>query len=277
MMRLKEFTLFILTHSKESNIINLSAQMSYRILMAFIPFLMLLYNFINIFSQTVNTALYADFTFLFPESFYNYFEFAQENSVKVTDSGNSNLIILFFILTVSISASYSLINILNRIFKDYEKRELIALWIQATIYFFLFLAIILLMLIIYLVGEYLIYYLSLWFNFSSFSTILFNLFTIIYFFIVSAIILTLIYMFAPKKRLKLNHSYPGAVFVSFFWVILFMIYRFLIHSNVDFTNFFTDLQGPFILMFEIYLIAFVLNLGAVVNLYFMKLYKRRRR
>ncbi|WKY44332.1 YhjD/YihY/BrkB family envelope integrity protein [Eubacteriaceae bacterium ES2] len=276
MLRLKEFSLFILTHSKESNIINLSAQMAYRILMAFIPFLMLLYNFINIFSQKVNTTLYTDFTFLFPESFLNYFQFAQENTAKVVNSSSSNWIILFFILTVSVSASYSLINILNRIFKDYEKRELIALWIQAIVYFLLFLAIILLMLIMYLVGEYVIYYLTLWFHLSSMSAILFNLFTIVYFFVVSSIILTLIYMFAPKKRLHLNHSYPGAVFVSFFWVILFMIYRFFVHSNVDFTNFFTDLQGPFVLLFEVYLLAFILNLGAVVNMYFVKAYRKGR-
>jgi membrane protein len=275
MLRLKEFSLFILNHSKESNIINLSAQMAYRILMAFIPFLMLLYNFINIFSQKINATLYTDFTFLFPESFINYFQFAQDNTVNmVNSSSTSNLIILFFILTVSVSASYSLINTLNRIFKDYEKRELIALWIQAIVYFLLFLAIILLMLIIYLVGEYLVYYLTLWFHLSNVSAILFNLFTTIYFFIVSSIILTLIYMFAPKKRLHFNHAYPGAVFVSFFWVVLFMIYRFFVHSNVDFSNFFTDLQGPFVLLFEIYLLAFNLNLGAVVNMYFIKIYRK---
>lgn len=275
MSRIKDFFYFLFVQGRDSNVVNLSAQMSYRVLTAFIPLLMLIYNFTNWFSRKLDTNFLNDFSWILPSSLLESLTIAQEHSADISFSANSNLVISFFALYISVSAMHALIVSLNRIFEQREQREGVALWLQAIVYLILFLIIILLIFLIYIIGEYLLEFLFALFQLPDTLPFFLGIFSFIYLLVVTSIIFTLIYMFAPKKPLKLLASLPGGIFVSFFWVSIFIIYWFFVSVNLDFTNFFFQLQGPFSLLIGVYLIAFTLNLGAVVNLYSFKFLERK--
>ena len=249
--------------------------MSYRVLTAFIPLLMLIYNFINWFSRNLSNTFFKDFDWVIPNSILEYLYIAKAQSADISFSTSSNIIISFVALYISVSAMHALIVSLNRIFEHRDQRQGISLWIQAIVYLILFLIILFLIFFTYIVGEYLLEFFFNWFQLSENLSFFLGIFSFIYILVVASIIFTLIYMFAPKKPLKLSASLPGGIFVSFFWIVIFIIYWFFVSVKLDFTIFFFQLQGPFSLLISVYLIAFILNLGAVVNLYSFKFLERK--
>jgi membrane protein len=264
---LKCFSRFLYAQGRENNIINLSAQMSYRTLSAFIPFLMLLYNLINWFSAGVNETLVFVLSKILPQSIMDYVNLAMENASTISFSWGTNLILGFFILYVSVSAMHSLITSLNRISGQKETRGIIALWIQSILYLFLFLLIIFFTVFFYLFGEKLLAFIFNALNLSEFFAVFIILFTLLYIIIVPALIFTLIYMYAPKNHLGFFEALPGGAFVSICWFTILFSYALFANVALDFSTFFFNLQGPFSLFFVVYLICFTLTLGAVVNLY----------
>jgi membrane protein len=264
---LKCFSRFLYVQGRKNNIINLSAQMSYRTLSAFIPFLMLLYNLINWFSAGVNETLFFVLSKILPQSIMDYVNLAMENANTISFSWGTNLILGFFILYVSVSAMHSLITSLNRIFGQEETRGIIALWIQSILYLFLFLLIIFFTVFFYLFGEQLLALIFNALNISEFFAVFTILFTLLYMIIVPTLIFTLIYMYAPKNHLSFFEALPGGAFVSISWFMILSIYALFANAALDFNTFFVNLQGPFSLFFVVYLICFTLTLGGVVNLY----------
>ncbi|MBP8865147.1 MAG: YihY/virulence factor BrkB family protein [Acetobacterium sp.] len=264
---LKCFSRFLYVQGRKNNIINLSAQMSYRTLSAFIPFLMLLYNFINWFSAGVNETLVFVLSKILPQSIMAYVNLAMENANTISFSWGTNLILGFFILYVSVSAMHSLITSLNRIFGPDETRGVIALWIQSILYLILFLLIIFFTFFFYLFGEKLLAFIFNALNISEFFAAFIILFTLLYIIIVPTLIFTLIYMYAPKNHLGFFEALPGGAFVSISWFVILTLYTLFANTALDFKTFFVNLQGPFSLFFVVYLICFTLTLGGVVNLY----------
>jgi len=267
MVFIKNFTRFLFTEGKKNNIINLSAQMSYQALLAFIPFMMLLYNFLNWISSEINVKFMTAFSRFLPDSILDYFQTAAENTINTPISTGSNLLIGFFILTVSISAMFSLLTSLNRIFGQKESRGIPGLLVQAILYLFLFLIMILFTIVFYAFGENILYLILNLLNFSQAFTVFLTAFGILYIGIVTTLIFTLIYMFAPKHRLDFFEALPGGLFVSIGWMSLLFIYNLVAKPFLNITAFFSNIQGPFSLCILIFMICFTLALGGVINLY----------
>lgn len=264
---LKCFSRFLITEGKKNNIVNLSAQMSYRALLAFIPFMMLLYSFINWFSTEINNKLVSLLADILPTSLMNYIYFSMDNADTISFSLSSNMLIGFFILYVSVSAMHALIKSLNRIFGHDETRGLIALWIQSVLYLFLFLSIIIFTLFLYLFGERVFHFIFETLNLSELFTLFIAIFSCLYLLIVTTFIFTFIYMFAPKNHLTVSEAFPGGLFVSICWFIILLVYAFFADSFLDYSTFFLNIQGPFSLFIAIFVICFSLTLGGVVNLF----------
>lgn len=263
------FSRFLVTQGKKNNIVNLSAQMSYRALLAFIPFIMLLYNFINWFSSKMNDVFMAGLSKILPTSIIDYFHSASESAINTPISFGTNLVIGFFILYVSISAMYSLIISLNRIFGQEETRGTIALWFQSVLYLFLFLLIILLTIIFYLFGAKIFDLIFTIVNLSQIFDVFLTVFSVLYIVIITALVFTLIYMFAPKNHLSFFEALPGGLFVSVGWMSILFVYNIFAKPFMNITTFFNNIQGPFSLCIVIFMICFTLTLGGVVNLYSM--------
>ncbi|MGV8906580.1 MAG: YihY/virulence factor BrkB family protein [Acetobacterium sp.] len=264
---IKGFSRFLIAQGKQNNIINLSAQMSYRALLAFIPFLMLLYNFLNWASIEVNKKLIAELSKFLPASILKLLHSAIENSINTPISTGTNLLFGFFIFYVSVSAMYSLIISLNRIFGQEETRGIPGLLVQSILYLFLFLIILLFTIIFYIFGKNILYLLFNILNLSQTFAFFLAAFSVLYVSVVTALIITLIYMFAPKKHLNFFQALPGGLFVSIGWLSILFIYNIFAKPFLDLTTFFNNIQGPFSLCILIFMICFTLTLGGIINLY----------
>ncbi len=264
---IKCFSHFLYIQGRNHHIVNLSAQMSYRTLSAFIPFLMLLYSFVNWFSAGVNETLIYVFSKILPPSIMTYVNLAMENSHTLTFSLGTNLVLGCFILYVSVSAMHSLITSLNRISGQEETRGMAALWIQSILYLFLFLLLIFFTFFFYLFGEKLFFFIFNTLDLSDFFAVFIIFFTLLYTLVVPTLIFTLIYMYAPKNHLGFFEALPGGAFVCLSWTVILSLYALFDDAPLDFDRFFSNLQGPFSLFVTVYLICFSLTLGGVVNLY----------
>ena len=264
---INRFSRFLFTQGKKNHIINLSAQMSYQALLAFIPFMMLVYNFLNWISTEMNGKFMAALSNFLPASVLDYFHTAAENTINTPISTGSNLLIGFFILFVSISAMFSLIISLNRIFGQEETRSIPGLIVQAILYLLLFLVMILFTIIFYALGENTLYHIFNLFNLSQIFTVFLTAFGILYVGVITTLIFTLIYKFAPKNHLSFFEALPGGLFVSIGWMSLLFIYNIVAKPFLNLTTFFNNVQGPFFLCIFIYTICFTLTLGGVINLY----------
>ncbi|MGL4607519.1 MAG: YihY/virulence factor BrkB family protein [Eubacteriaceae bacterium] len=275
--RIKEFTYFMFKKSQDHHVVNLSAQMSYRLLLAFIPFFMLLYNLIHWFYSELSHSNLDFLSNILPKIFIDYISAAQINAQNTPISLGSNLLIGFFILYVSIAAMHSLIHALNRIFGQEETRGFFALWFQSFLYLFLFIFVIFLTILFYFLGENIITFVfSILHIPLAFFPIL-EIFTFIYLLGTVAIVFTLIYQYSPKVHLKFFEALPGGLFVALGWMLLFFIYQSFVNSFLDFTHYLKDLQGPFSLCALIFLISLIITLGAIVNLYVIKKNKKKER
>lgn len=266
----KRFILFIIKESQKNHVINLSAQMSYRALLAFIPFLMLMYNFINWISGELNSTLLLGLSKIFPKSIMDYMNTAMENAINTPISLGTNLVFGFFILYVSISAMHSLIYSLNKIFHQEENRGIFALWIQSILYLFLFLILIISTLFFYAFGEKLLSFIFMSFNLPKAFSMLVTVFGATYLLLVMTFIFTLIYKFAPKTNLDFFHALPGGFFVALGWMFLFYLYQFFASSLFNFAQVLSDFQGPFSLVILIFLVCLLIILGALVNLFIIE-------
>lgn len=244
--------------------------MSYQALLAFIPFMMILYNFLNWISRETSERLIAALSNSLPASILDYFRSAMDNAANASISTETNLFIGFFILYISIAAMFSLIISLNRIFEQEETRSIPGLLIQAILYLFLFLVIILFTIIFYIFGENIFYFIFSILNISQFFALFLTAFGVLYVGIVTTLICTLIYMFAPKNHLNFFEALPGGLFVSIGWMFILFIYNIIAKPFLNFTTFFNNIQGPFSLCILIYTICFTLTLGGVINLYAME-------
>ncbi len=75
----------------------------------------------------------------------------------------------------------------------------------------------------------------------------------------------ILYTIAPNKRVKSKNVGYGALFTSFSWVIITSIYSYYINNIAHYSTFYGGLANLVILMFWIYLLAYVFTIGMALN------------
>lgn len=82
---------------------------------------------------------------------------------------------------------------------------------------------------------------------------------IMYFFI------KILYTIAPNKKVKSKSVGYGALFTSFGWIVITYIYSYYINNIAHYSTFYGGLANIVILMFWIYLLAYVFTIGMALN------------
>ncbi|MEG0075979.1 MAG: YhjD/YihY/BrkB family envelope integrity protein [Eubacterium sp.] len=265
-----DFLNFLKIQEKKYNVLNLSAQLAYRILLAFIPFTMLLYNFLNWFSNTLNAELIHGINLFFPNFTKDFISIATKNASDAQISSYTTIIFGFFILYASLCAIRSLILTVNKVMNIPEKRNYFIVWGFSFLYLILLIIAILIVIYLYLFTQHIItaFFVSL--NWFDFFINFWRSFSLVYIITIITLLLTGIYMFIPSKHLSFFAAFPGAIFVSSGWLLVLCLYRYFIWSHINFIDFSTSLEGPFSMIIFIYLFCIILCFGCVVNLFFIK-------
>ena len=277
----KQFVLFFRENWDDHNIINLAAQLSYRILLAFIPFIMLIYNFLTLMRSSINITLLEQAKEFLPEFLTAFFETAQSGASGPQTSLWANLTFMFFMLFASVTAMRSLILVINKAMHcDPPHPNVIYAWLRSWFSALLYLT--LLLFVVFFTGIF--YTLTQTIAIESFD--LMNLsqwfiatwkaFTLLYIFAIITLIFTAIYSLAPYPHLRFMDALPGALAASSLILIIWELYRIFLHIPFTFKGLSQTLQAPFTLIITIFVLSIITCFGCIVNAFFLKEGKEKR-
>ena len=79
------------------------------------------------------------------------------------------------------------------------------------------------------------------------------------------IIVKIIYTIAPDKKIKSKYVNKGAIFTTIGWFIITFIYGYYATNLANYDLFYGSLSSIIVLMFWLYLIAYILMIGIAIN------------
>lgn len=242
----------------------LPGQLSFNILMSFVPIL------------TICTMIlsYLSFNLNFIEIIKNYLPDALENVIipflnNSNGVSNSSVFVVFILYFITaINGAKSIIITSNRLYKE-EKQSNIALIIKA-----LFMTIILIILLIFIIiipilGDIIVKFIfkelgspDFLFNYKEIYEILKFLISFIFIYIFIKILYTL----SPKVRIKSKTTTSGALFTTISWIIATEIFAFYITNIARYNVLYGNFANILILLIWIYLLAYLFVVGIALNI-----------
>ncbi|MDO4288409.1 MAG: YhjD/YihY/BrkB family envelope integrity protein [Eubacterium sp.] len=275
---LKNFIVFFKDNWNDYNIINLAAQLSYRILLAFIPFIMLLYNFLSLIKPSLNTYLLNQAQGFLPQFFTAFFDTAKSGASGPQTSLWANLTFVFFMLFASVSAMRALILIINKAMHCKPPHPNVFLawarsWFSALIYLILLLLAASITGALYPLTQTLATATFDAMNLSDWFIAIWRAFTLFYILTIVTLIFTAIYSLAPYPHLRFFEALPGGLTVTASLLLIWGLYRIGLRLPVTFEGINRFLQAPFILIVSIFVLSIITCLGCIVNAFFINLGK----
>lgn len=92
-------------------------------------------------------------------------------------------------------------------------------------------------------------------------------FAVIFSWLASMFIFSLIYVAAPARPLKFCEGLPGALFSTLGLNIAFRVFTWFINHSTKYSTLYGNLGGLFALLVGFYFICVIINLGVKINLY----------
>ncbi len=263
MNRLKNFLVLLIKSVIDNELIPLSNELTYKLLISFFPFLiflMSLLGFANIHDDLLLVSLSNSLPPEIMKIIHVFFEEVIFNkSVRVL---SSSLIVTIY--TAS-SGFYSIIRGLNKAYDLDEHRNFFTVKLISVALVIVFAVMLVFLLLLFIFGDTIVKFLqhSKWFVYIPESLFSFTGYLILLFFFVALIVM--IYKLAPCIRLSLISCLPGAIFAVVFWMIASRIFNLYINNFSRFSKVYGSIGGVFILIFWINLIALILLIGGQIN------------
>ena len=270
MKGIKDFFLFFIDQIHTNKIINFAAQMAYNVLLAFIPFAMIIHSFFKWLSSDWSMQISEKIQELLPPFMDALLESANILSYGPQTSFWSNLLFVLFVLYFSIAALRSLVITVTKVMQVKETRNYFKLWGVGTIYLVFLIIFMFFFFAFYMITRYLTLYFFNTMGLSDSFMTYWNLFTLVFLAAYLTVLLTFGYMYAPPQRMRLKNALPGSIFVSVGWLLVTSFYEYIIKRFIDLTSLTLLFEGPFSFIVAIYFICLVLVLGAVINMYFYR-------
>ncbi|WP_028389909.1 YihY/virulence factor BrkB family protein [Bacillus cihuensis] len=86
--------------------------------------------------------------------------------------------------------------------------------------------------------------------------------------VVIAIVLTLLYKFAPNKKYLFKHVLPGAIVATITWLIISIAFSFYVSNFGNYSSTYGSLGGIIVLMLWLYATGLILVIGGEINAIF---------
>lgn len=264
---LSAYGIFIKNKWRSLNIVNLSAQLAYRFLLAFIPFIMLLYNFANRIAQGVSTELHNSLRASSLSFLDSFISTAKAGADTPKSSLYLNLIFLFFIIYASLCAVRATMVTMDKLLKPIERRNIFLSWPVAFLYLIIGVVLALLVFLLYLFIQNVFYVLLInLLSIGSFN-ILRDVLTRLYVGLAILLFLTLIYKYFPSEKISTTEALSGALLATFIFALLYLFYTFVMSDIINAIGLLSILEGTFMMIFFIYALCFVVIFGATIILY----------
>lgn len=263
-MKLISFLKYLHAKYIQDEVPSLTAQTSYYLLLAFIPFLIFILTVIGNLNLPAEN-IYSYLSAILPKQTYILLA-SILNEILVSNPFNifSILLTLFF----ASKGMKAVIIALNKAYGENENRSILHLWTISFIFtiIFAFILIFSLFALVFgkLIGKTLFTYLNLYYEFIIIWEYLRYIITIG----LMIIIFTFIYRHAPNCKLYVKDVIIGAIFTTISWTFSSQFFAHYINNyNSSYTILYGSLGGIFLLLIWLYLTSTIIIIGGEINAY----------
>ncbi len=240
----------------------LPGQLSFFLLLSLIPILLLMGVICNILSLPTNDIISA-LKISLP---------ANTSSLLIPLLSNSkmdyNILILIISSIILISkGTRSIMRVATTIYENEDKNTLINL-IKSIVLAVILVLLFAFLIVIPILGTKILDFFHNFKIISSLSDNLIKMYDILkwpFSIFVVFINIKLLYMFSPSKRIPSKNVNKGAIFTTFFWIILTAIYSFYITNISSYNLYYGGASNLIILMLWVYFISYIFVLGMCIN------------
>ncbi|HET7616425.1 MAG TPA: YihY/virulence factor BrkB family protein [Bacillales bacterium] len=247
----------------DDKIFDLSAQLAYYFLLSLFPFLIFALALLSYLGITSDQVLQLMKRFA-PQDSFDLFKSGLKGVLDVQRSGLLSFGIIFTIWTAS-NAINALIRVLNQAYNVEESRNFIVARSIAILLTLAMVALIMIALALPVFGEvigmFVFNHLGLGFEFTAVWAVLRWLIS----FIVSVVVLSCLYYFAPNKRVHFRDVLFGAVIAAAGWQAVSLGFSYYVGNFGHYEATYGGLGGFIVLMIWFYLTAFIIILGGEIN------------
>jgi len=258
MTRIAIFILNLLRKCHEDKVSERAAGLTYRVLLAFFPFLIFLMSLLG-FTQFNANALVAPIYYVLPGHVATLVsDFLK--GLEQTRSGGLLSTALFFSVYNSANGFRAIIRSANSAFDVKEQPGMVKQVALSLALMFLFALVMLVMLVMLVLGRH------IWDIFvpDEFETLFMPLSTLGAL-VVMAFATTLIFKLASPKKIRLLQVLPGAVLTVIAWAVASAVFSFVIPNFTQLPTIYGSIAGVFILILWLNLISVILLIGNELN------------
>ncbi len=253
----------LIKKSIEDDVLAISSQLAYSLLLSFFPFLIFLISIVSLSNIKVSDIMSNLRTFV-PTEVYGLLS---KTITEVLYKGNGSILSLSLLLTIW-TASTGLNGVmkgLNKAYNEKESRSFIISQIVAVI-LTIALAIIIVIVIIFLVfGEASGHIILRQLGIGNEFKILWYVVRYIFILFIMTLVFSLLYIYAPCKKHSLKSVLPGAIFSSLGWIVSSLGFSFYINNFSNYSKIYGSLGAVIILMLWLLISSFVIILGGELN------------
>lgn len=262
-MRLTQYIIKIILRYKHHNISALASQMAFDMMFAFFPFLIFLLTMVGFTNVNPNEILVILATLMPSELHASVSTLA----LQLLQTRNTNLlsISLLFTLYTASRGFRAIIYGLNEAYEEKETRGYIKV-IFISVFFMIGVSLVIIFLLLFLVfGEMLSKYLVGWIGLDGNVVRYIGLIRYPVGFLGMIVVFSALYYFIPCKKVSWLEAMPGAIFTSFLWIILSMLFAYYVNNYGNYSAIYGSIGAIIILMLWLQITSTTILLGGELN------------
>ena len=263
------FATKLINKTLEDNILALSAQLSYYLILSIFPFMILaislmcgnsayIYDFLNSISAVLPEQVYI--------IIYNVLKYSAGSCSKPYLT-ISTLIILWS----ATSGSATIIKGINIAYGFNTKKNYLFLRLRGILFTLALMVSMQIVFAVIVAGRSLLIFVKNISIFVGYNFIIIDILRFVLAFFVVFIILSAAYKFLPYEKVKFSYAFPGAIFAAVGSIAGSYIYSYYVSSRVIYINsIYGNLSGLFVFIIWIYILSIIFLTGAEVNYFAAK-------
>ncbi|MBS4536388.1 YihY/virulence factor BrkB family protein [Clostridium sp. D2Q-14] len=248
---------------KQDEVPALGAQLTYYLILSFFPFLIFLITILSYTTFSSEDFIVRLSTILPKQSFDIVYDVIKE----VVDNGSTSLL-SFSIIGTLWSASNgvaAMIKGLNKSYNQNENRSFFKLRGYGILITIALSLGIILAFTLLVFGEVLGNYIFNALGLSYYFKIFWNIVRLIFPIFLLILVFILFYKFAPNKKLKIKDVFPGAIFSTFSWITISLVFSYYVNNFSNYTKVYGSIGGIIILLIWLYISSIIVLIGGELN------------
>ncbi len=266
--KMSRYAILLIKKSISKDILALSSQLAYNLLMAFFPFIIFLLTLVG-YSDIDSKYIMDELQQFLPTEAYSLIN----NIVsEVVHKHNGSLMSLSLIITIwSAAAGFNaIISGLNKAYEQKERRGFFKVQLISLIFTFTLVVLIMFAVFLMVFGKINGDIIARYFGLSGSFQIAWNIFRFVITIAIMIFGFLLLYKYAPCRKYSFKLLLPGAIFASFGWIFLSLLFSYYVNNFSNYSQFYGSIGAVIILMLWLLISSIIIILGGEVNSIYIK-------